>query len=104
MPEYFDQEPEARVAERSFSGWRVVASAWALAIMVVLLFSGVQALASRHATVPQQSSLVGAVIPRHDSGCAGPGEMTPSGPNCRAVADDLARAEAQAEIGASYGW
>jgi hypothetical protein len=104
MPEYFDKEPEARVAERSFGGWRVIASAWAIAIIVVLLFSGVQALASRHAVAPQQTSLVGAVIPRHDAGCAGLGEMTPSGPNCHSATDDLARAEAQAEIGGSYGW
>ncbi len=103
MPEYFDQEPEARVTERSFGGWRVIAAAWALAVIVVMLFTGVQALASRHVTVPQQAQLVGAVIPRHDPGCDGPATISAAA-NCHSATDDLARAEAEAEIGGSYGW
>ena len=100
MPEYFDQERESNFAERYLGGWRVIAAAWALAVIVVVLFTGVQALASRHVTVPDQTQLAGAVIPRHDPNCAGPA----AAPSCRGVSDDLARAEAEAEIGASYGW
>jgi hypothetical protein len=103
MPEFFDHENE----QRSFlpyylGGWRVVASAWAIVIAAVLLF-GVEALASRHMTLPQDQQLVGAVIPQHDPNCAGPGVITPS-PKCHAVVGDiLERAGADAEAAAAYG-
>jgi hypothetical protein len=101
MPEYFEQEREPRFTERYLGGWRVIASAWAMAIVFVLLFAGVQALASRHATSPRQQSLAGAVIPRHDPSCAGPGDvMAAITPNCQTSGDALADAEAEA----SYGW
>lgn len=100
MPEYFDQQRDAGFAERYLGGWRVIAAAWALAIMVVMLFSGVQALASHHGTSPEKTQLAGAVIPRHDPSCAG----SATAPNCHSFNDDLARAEAEAEIGGSYGW
>lgn len=96
MPEYFEQEREPRFTERYLGGWRVIASAWAMAIVFVLLFAGVQALASRHATSPRQQGLVGAVIPRHDPSCAGPGDVTASAtPNCQTSGDALADAEAE---------
>jgi hypothetical protein len=101
MPEYFEQERDPGFAERYLGGWRVIASAWAMAIVFVLLFTGVQALASRHAPTPQRQSLVGAVIPRHDPSCAGPGDVTASAtPNCRISSEALATAEAEA----SYDW
>ncbi|HXC88527.1 MAG TPA: hypothetical protein VNV18_00050 [Stellaceae bacterium] len=101
MPEYIEEEREPGLAERYLGGWRVIASAWAMAVVFVLLFAGVQALASRHVTTPQQQSLVGAVIPRHDPSCAGPGDVTASAtPNCQTVGEALAQAEAEA----SYGW
>jgi len=101
MPEYIEEEREPGLAERYLGGWRVIASAWAMAVVFVLLFAGVQALASRHVTTPQQQSLVGAVIPRHDPSCAGPGDVTASAtPNCPTVGEALAQAEAEA----SYGW
>jgi hypothetical protein len=101
MPEYFEQEREPRFTERYLGGWRVIASAWAMAIVFVLLFAGVQALASRHATSPRQQSLAGAVIPRHDPSCAGPGDVLASAtPNCpRAGA-----ARAPPAPAPSYGW
>ncbi len=102
MPEYFDQERESSFAERYLGGWRVIAAAWALAVMVIMLFTGVQALASRHVTVPEQSQLVGAVIPRHDPGCDEAAMSAAT--TCHSATDDLARAEAEAEIGGSYGW
>jgi hypothetical protein len=101
MPEYFEPESEPRVGQRYIGGWRVVASAWALAIMVVLAFGGVQALASRHALQPTQERLVGAVIPRHDPSCGGPGDLTAASPNCRVTAGVLDQAEAEAEINAA---
>jgi hypothetical protein len=103
MPEYFEQERDQGFAERYLGGWRVIASAWAMAVVFVLLFAGVQALASRHAPVLEHQSLVGAVIPRHDPSCAGPGDVTASAtPNCQSTGDAFARAEVEAE--ASYGW
>ena len=100
VPEYISEEREPGLAERYLGGWRVIASAWAMAIVFVLLFAGVQALASRHAPSPQQQSLVGAVIPRHDPSCAGPGDLTASAtPNCQTAGDAFARAEAEAAYG-----
>lgn len=103
MPEYISEEREPGLAERYFGGWRVIASAWAMAIVFVLLFAGVQALASRHVPSPRQQSLVGAVIPRHDPSCAGLGNETVSAtPGCQSVVDAVAKAETEAE--AAYGW
>ena len=67
------REPERK--EQVFPSWRVVVSAWALVALFVILFAGVEALASRYAASPRHAKLVGAVIPRHDPACAG----TPSG-------------------------
>jgi hypothetical protein len=66
------------IAERSFRGWRIVVSAWLVAIVFVVLFAGVDALASRHAASPRATSLAGVVIPRHDPGFAGPDEVAAS--------------------------
>jgi hypothetical protein len=110
MPEYFEQESEPGFLERYLGGWRVVASAWAFAAMVIFAFGGVQALASHHETAVHRANLeqhgfVGAVIPRHDPSCGGPGDVTASAtPNCRAVGDILERAEAETEAAASYGY
>lgn len=101
MPEYIEQEREPRFAERYLGGWRVIASAWAMAMVFVLLFAGVQALASRHTVSPRQQSLAGAVIPRHDPSCAGPGAVAASE---RSSCSNLSEALAQAEAEASYGW
>lgn len=100
MPEYIEQQGEAEVRQRVIGGWRVVAAAWALAIMVVLSFGGVQALASRHATVPTQQQLAGAIIPRHDSSCG----VAASAPNCQVTGDFLERAAVEAEAGGAYGY
>ncbi len=101
MPEHIEQEREPGFGERYLGGWRVIGSAWAMAIVFVLLFAGVQALASRHGPSPHQERLVGAVIPRHDPSCAGPGAVTASATsNCQTMGDALAAAEADA----AYGW
>ena len=101
MPEYIEEEGERGFAERYLGGWRVIASAWVVAIVFVALFAGVQALASLHRASPRQSVLAGAVIPRHDPSCAGAVELTkPSPPSCELdLQNGIERAEAS-----YYGW
>ena len=53
-------------------GWRIVLSAWVVAIGFAMLFAAVQAVASRQAPSPERVALAGAVVPRHDPACAGP--------------------------------
>ena len=76
-----------RIAERSLGGWRIVVSAWLVAIVLVILFAALEALASRHSTSPRAESLAGAIIPRHDSGFVGPDEVAASDWEERAKAD-----------------
>jgi hypothetical protein len=47
-------------------GWRGIASAWAVALFVVALFAGFDALASWR---PAPAYGIGVVIPRHDPAC-----------------------------------
>jgi hypothetical protein len=99
MPEEIENGRELRIVERSFGGWRIVVAAWLVAIVFVVLFAGVQALASRHGVSPAEASLAGVVIPRHDPSCAGPA-LAPVSPSCQAdVENGLERAEAS-----YYGW
>jgi hypothetical protein len=100
MPEYIEQQGEVEFRQRFMGGWRVIAAAWAIAMIVVVLFGGVQALASRHSTIPTQQQLAGAMIPRHDSSCG----VAASAPNCQVTGDFLERAEAEAEAGGAYGY
>jgi hypothetical protein len=104
MPEYFEQESESGLRQRYLGGWRVVAAAWALAVIVVLAFGGVQALASRHVTAPVQARMLGAVIPRHNLSCDAPGAAVASAGNCQVTGDFLERAEAETEAGGAYGF
>lgn len=95
MPEEIELERGPGIAERFFGGWRVIASAWVMAILFVVLFAGVQALASYHRTASHPQSLAGAVIPRHDPNCAGPGAPASAAQNCQSETADLERAETQ---------
>jgi hypothetical protein len=104
MPEYIEPQSEPELRQSYLGGWRVVAAAWALAVLVVLLFGGVQALASRHSTPTDQQALAGAVIPRHASNCGGPGDFAATAPSCQVTGDFLERAEAEAEVGSAYGF
>jgi hypothetical protein len=101
MPEYIEEEGARGFAERYLGGWRMIASAWVVAIVFVVLFAGVQALASLHGTSPHRAMLAGAVIPRHDPSCAGAVELTkPSPPSCGIdLQNGIERAEAS-----YYGW
>jgi hypothetical protein len=71
MLEGVEPKPEP-VGDRLSAGWRGVASAWALVLLLVILFAGTQALASRRNMAASQT-LAGAVIPRHDAASAGVG-------------------------------
>ncbi len=104
MPEYF--ESDAGLRPRSFVGWRVIASAWAVALLMVFLFGGVQAVASRNESAAlQPQRLVGVMIPQHDPSCAGPGLATArSLPTCHATNDAFAQTEADDEARAAYGF
>jgi hypothetical protein len=78
MLEEIERARELDIAETSQGGWSAVAAAWLVAIIFVLLFATGDALASRHSTSHHESSLVGAVIPRHDAGFPGPDEIAAS--------------------------
>ncbi len=56
---------------RSGTG-RVVISAWAIVVFVILLFAGMQAVASLRDVSLRQASPTGAIVPRHNSDCVGP--------------------------------
>jgi hypothetical protein len=58
---------KTEILERDISPWRGVISAWAVAIFLVMVFAGFQALAARHHASPH---LAGAAIPRHDPICS----------------------------------
>jgi hypothetical protein len=84
------------IAETESSGrsWRGVASAWLVAILLVILFAAGEAVACRHRShdpSPRRGDFVGAVIPRHDPSVLGPDEV--------AASDWLERARADAEMG-----
>ena len=69
MLEAVEREP-APVGDRHSAGWRGVASAWAFVLLLIILFAGTQALASRQNMAASQATLAGAVIPRHDPASA----------------------------------
>src|SRR5215472_17595898 len=50
--------------------WRAIAAAWALVALLMVLFTGAEAFAARHAAAPGHAHVAGAVIPRHDPACA----------------------------------
>jgi hypothetical protein len=83
------EEREVGNAERSLGGWSAVAAAWLVAIIFMVLFATGEALASRHNSASPESSLAGAVIPRHD----------PRGPNEIAASDWLEQVRAEAYSG-----
>jgi hypothetical protein len=95
MPVYIEPESEAGFVGRYLGGWRVIASAWAMAVVIVLAFAGVGALASFYDASPSQQELAGAVIPRHDPNCASP-VVSPSAPqDCLNEYQLLERAESE---------
>jgi hypothetical protein len=65
------REPESN--ERQFGNWRGVISAWAIVVALLILLAGVHAVASLRGSAHPDSRLGGAVVPRHDTACGGPG-------------------------------
>jgi hypothetical protein len=57
---------------RQIGGWHVVAAAWALLLLFLLLLAGVSAVACTRSDSHPQRPLASAVIPQHDP-CVGPG-------------------------------
>lgn len=101
MSERIDSTGGLRIADGSAAGWRVIASAWVVAILAIMLFIGVQALTPRHNVLPRADSFAGAVIPRHDPSCAQlDAAATAATSSCPAdVESGIERAEAS-----YYGW
>jgi hypothetical protein len=69
MPENSALIPQS-LSDQLSASWRVVASAWLVVVLLVLLFAGTEALASHHSNAPPRAKIAGAVIPRHDPASA----------------------------------
>jgi hypothetical protein len=67
--------------DRQVGSWRIVLSAWALVLLLMFLLAGTEAMASRHGGSHARAHLAGAVIPRHDTACGGPGIPSAPGPD-----------------------
>jgi len=77
MLEGVEPKPEP-AGDRHSPGWRGIAAAWVLVLLLAILFAGTQALASRRITAASKATLAGAVIPRHDPASAGVGVPCPA--------------------------
>jgi hypothetical protein len=67
--------------ERDIGGWRIVVSAWVLVAVFVALLFGAEAVACLRGVPHPHAHLAGAVIPRHDTSCGGPGIPSAPGPD-----------------------
>ncbi len=80
---------DARLAEESIDrrvgGWRIVASAWALVLALLVALAGTGALERlRNASQPHRPP-AGAVIPQHNP-CSGPGlRSVPGADGCDVI-------------------
>jgi hypothetical protein len=64
--------------DRQIGGWRVVAAAWAVLLVFLLLLAAVNAVACPRAETHPHRPLASAVIPQHDP-CVGPGVPSAQG-------------------------
>lgn len=78
MIDAIEREGADESDDRQIGGWRVVASAWALVLLFLLLLAGVSAVACPRADSHAQRRLASAVIPQHDP-CVGPGVPSAQG-------------------------
>jgi hypothetical protein len=70
---YVRDVPEGRDRDnRDAASWRGVVSAWALVVLIVLAFAGLQAAALLGPAGQSANPLTGAIIPQHDPACAAP--------------------------------
>jgi hypothetical protein len=88
MVDSINPEPQPDGIDRLSGSWRAVAAAWAVVVLLVVLFAGAEAFAARHITPPRHTALAGAVIPRHNVACDG----IPSG-ECPGFSSALAEVE-----------
>ncbi len=70
MIDAIEREGAGDSDDRQIGGWRVVAAAWALLLLFLVLLAGVSAVACPRADT--HPHLASAVIPQHDP-CVGPG-------------------------------
>jgi hypothetical protein len=78
-------QAEFDIGERAAGGWRGIAAAWAVVLVVLLLFAGysaAQSAAPHRAARPAMQ----AVIPRHDPLCDGIGAIAAPAPEACAAA------------------
>ncbi len=72
MIDAIERERAQPADDRQIGGWRVVAAAWAVLLLFLLLLAGVSAVACPRADAGPHRHLASAVIPQHDP-CVAPG-------------------------------
>lgn len=77
MAEGFEHSRAQPSDDRHLGTWRGTVSAWAVVLVFLLLLAAVQAVASLRGAQHPDGHLGGAVIPRHDTACVGPGIPSP---------------------------
>lgn len=75
---------EFEAGDRLTSGWRGIAAAWAVVLLVVLLFAGYSAV-QHTASQRQAAPAARIVIPRHDPLCDGIGATPRAAPEACAA-------------------
>jgi hypothetical protein len=78
MIDAIELEPAKSADDRQIGGWRVVAAAWAVLLLFLLMLAGVSAVACTRADSHPQRHLASAVIPQHHP-CVGPGVPSAQG-------------------------
>jgi hypothetical protein len=75
-----DARLEEGVVDRRVGGWDIVASAWALVLMLMVLLAGIGVLACLRSASQPDRPFAGAVIPQHDP-CVELGLASAPGPD-----------------------
>ena len=78
MIDAIERERAPERDDRQIGGWQVVASAWAVLLLFLLLLAGVSAVACPPAETHPHRHLAAAAIPQHDP-CVGPGVPSAQG-------------------------
>jgi hypothetical protein len=78
MIDAIELEPAQSADDRQIGGWRVVAAAWAVLLLFLLLLAGVSAVACTRADSHPQRHLASAHIPQHHP-CVGSGVPSAQG-------------------------
>jgi hypothetical protein len=78
MIDAIERERVQPADDRQIAGWRVVAAAWGLLLLFLLLLAVVSAVASPRVETHAHRHLASAAIPQHDP-CVGPGVPSAQG-------------------------